>query len=987
MNRYSTAMTACLMLSLSACNPTANLLSAPPGQEVVLPKFVDRVREGNLSVITEFVLTNPPGEVLDITTSNVSAGGHPVIHLLDQNTGQQLTVGETRTEGEPAHLTYSGSSTKFILVVRSRIQNAGGSVDLLKNGQPWKQDVEFGGWHLAYAELPRFEHLQMVHLPNGAIGTQLLYVLATNNRDIAFRTKGGRRSGAPDFAIPSNLGRRNVIAGSPRSENIGRVRIVRNDAGVLPQVDADNDGLGAELEAALGTCDALTGSTTGIDGITFDCSIATDAKDTDGDGLRDDWEVLGLERRYLHSASSFAIEDLPLPAWGADPRHKDLFIEIDFMEKRPNETAQRLEPSKARQFAAYFEDQINEPTALRDALRAVVLRNPDRTRGINVHLDTGRSPETTADARLYGDWGGYTSVPPVIDGNGDTVGADFKTAWTDNMSPARRGIFRYILAYSSGGGQVPINSFAASGPMNSAWVLAHEFGHGMGLGHSGPAGATGVVDTNCKPNYQSLMNYAFQSNPTGFSDGLGAPPLNNMALTEWNAVSPSNTEYLDVLESVFKYWVNRQTGDVDWNRDGEIAPSGTTVRAYANFKPGGGGCEYTRYNQSLIPRSGSFQSPALARLGNRLYSFYSSLGDVFYTSSTDAGNCPVPDITPCATWAETKSVGGVPAKNGFDIVRTGTGNNAQLLIVTIDSNGRLWQKRLSINSQNQEVWGERSIIPRSGLAAGEPSLSDLGGCKIFLSYRGADNVVRFNRLSCSDNFTNWSGEQTAVDQNNAEIKMADFASPGLGRAYLSEPGLAQLYGAFANTAGTLNLYRFNESSNLWENTNLLDRRPGPIQGRPALAWTSENTAPDFPGRFHLMFIDRDITIAHSVREKERTVRMMTSYVNVRENIDGTLTKDIRVGLYAPFDNVWNYAFGIDLFFEPGVDSNLRALQTLAINKSGRWAKVQFRPKADGINDFTMTNYNDWKVMNSSLCKNVVNPGGLLTAPAVNCPDD
>ena len=136
-----------------------------------------------------------------------------------------------------------------------------------------------------------------------------------------------------------------------------------------------------------------------------------------------------------------------------------------------------------------------------------------------------------------------------------------------------------------------------------------------------------------------------------------------------------------------------------------------------------------------------------------------------------------------------------------------------------------------------------------------------------------------------------------------------------------------------------------------------------------------------------MFIDRDITIAHTVREKERTVRMMTSYVRVSENIDGTLTKDLRVGLYAPFDNVWNYAFGIDLFFEPGVDSNLRALQTLAINKPGRWAKVQFRPKADGINDFTMTNYNDWEVMNLSLCKNVVNPGGLLTVPAVNCPDD
>ena len=176
--------------------------------------------------------------------------------------------------------------------------------------------------------------------------------------------------------------------------------------------------------------------------------------------------------------------------------------------------------------------------------------------------------------------------------------------------PARRGVFRYILAYSSGGGSNPLNSVAASGPMNNAWVLAHEFAHAMGLTDSGPPLATGKVDPNCKPNYQSLLNYAFQSSSdVGFSDGLGTSPLNNSALVEWHAVSPANVAYVDVLENVFKYYVDRAAGHVDWNRDGEFAPEGTTVRAYANYSPGGGGCEFTRYNQSHIDKAASLQSP------------------------------------------------------------------------------------------------------------------------------------------------------------------------------------------------------------------------------------------------------------------------------------------------------------------------------------------------------------------------------------------
>jgi hypothetical protein len=210
MKEFWTTLVTCLVISLPACSNgpggiSEDRPSAPEDQVVEPERWPDRVREGHLSVVSEFALTVEPGEALDIEAFNISTGGDPVIHLLDRDTGQQLASSNTEADGVSARLTYRGPTARFILVVRSRIQNAAGTTDLLRNGQIWQQGVEFGGWHLAYSELPRNERLQIVHLPNGATGTQALYVLADNTHDIDFRTRGGSVGGAPDFIIPSDL--------------------------------------------------------------------------------------------------------------------------------------------------------------------------------------------------------------------------------------------------------------------------------------------------------------------------------------------------------------------------------------------------------------------------------------------------------------------------------------------------------------------------------------------------------------------------------------------------------------------------------------------------------------------------------------------------------------------------------------------------------------------------------------------------------------
>ena len=973
--------------------PVAAETSATGDQPVIATTEYGDVRGGRASAVSEFQLSLAAGEAVTIETGNVSAGGEPVLHLLDARSGAEVAV---NYGGTAARITYTATENRnLILVVRSMFQESAGTADLLKNGQPWKAGVPFAGLHQLFGELVPGEELRTVHQPGGTGALHRMYIIDNNRLSIALRVVGGGPHGAAIARFNDGYGKPDVIVGVATPEAAEDVLLVHNDY----SRDADSDGLGDNVEAAIGTCSALSGFVSVNGGYEFDCSLAADPRDTDGDGISDGLELFGLyappvlapataessQLAVLPDVTASLDTHLNLPMWGADPRHKDLFIEIDFMQRSPGEMARKVSPAVARQFAAFYQDTLDNPHPLVDLYRAVTLLNPDGKRGINTHLDTGIAPETPEDATIYGDWGGFNAVPPVQKADGTWGGDNPQTAWQSHMNAARRGIFRYIMVYPSGGGQNPLNSFAGSGPADNAWVLAHEFAHAMGLDHGGnPA----VAQPNCKPNYQSLLNYGFQGSPgVGFSDGVGPAALNNTSLREFAAVDPSNTAYLDMLANVYRYNVDREHGHVDWNRDGYFSAEGWSVRAYANYKPGGGGCEFTRMNQSMLPTSASTTAPAMARLGDRLYVFYSTLGVVFYKYSTDAGNCPQADMNACATWSNHK-LAYMDAQGGVDVVKL---NNSELLVVTIDQNGNIWEQRLILDGAGNETWTDLRQVP--GLAAqpalteaksSEPSLSELAHCKFFLTYRGADGNVRYNYLSCADEFINWQAEQTALDQDGNPIPMAEFASPGIGRAAFEQGGFMEVYGAFAGADGRLDLYRFNPATNRWDKTTLLEYRPGPIEGRPAIGWTLTGGEFDRHSKFYLMYIRHDATPDRAYREQQREVRMMTSHVKLEKLADGQEVRTLKVGLEGPFDNVWLYAFGIDLYFEPGIDTNLRAVLSIAINKAEVWAGIQFRPKADGIADMTMTDHNDWGIMRLGLCKHVVNPGGLVSNP-IACP--
>lgn len=904
-------------------------------------------------------------------TKNCTDGANPVLHLLSN--GIQKKMDDNGGVGVNAKLSYvpiefGFSSRKYKLLVRAKNNDSTGYCDIYQDGVLVRSKSSLGGWRITLPGLRKNEEIESVMLPNGVDESHFFYLLEGDNI-IGRRYESGGTAGASLYIVSDDFLTRDLIIGLPLNSLPGVIRIVRNDVN-LSEHDIDNDGLGRELEWELGTC---TGTKTkpGLSTVGFDCSRAADMADTDGDGINDGWEVLGRRDKTPHQ---------PLPRWGANPMHKDIFLEVDFMLRCPsqnpsNASERMMTENKARRMVQLYSDKIinnNGPVISKQSiqrLRSFQLRNPDGLPGINLHIDSGRVPQSISDMTLYGDWGGHNDVEAEENSNTECgfSGAEVSNVWRTQMELVRRGIFHYALAYKGGGGQTQENKIFSSWAMDDELNPAHELAHSLGLGHSGPAGWRGAIDANCKPNYASIINYGYydkwgSSQGITFSDGT-RNVINNQHLQERSVVDPTDTRYLDHLENIFGYTVDRANGHVDWNRDGFY--STTPVRAYANHIMGGQGCEWTRYNGIKIKQTArTILSPAMGRLGNITYVFFSETGTsqrLGYVFSNSDFSCPQADAEGCngAKFSLPQFNSELDASGGVTVAKIQLNGVQHLLVVSKDQNGQLWSSILS----SSEQWSSPVKMPI--LIEGEPTLTSNGNTAYLVYREQQTNDIYTIRYNDADH---WHAHFQAKYQGAlsvAGLKMDSNVSPGLVYVHLPDSQIAptpRLLGFFTNTSGEMeawqkiiNILPF-QTNGLWQKVDIFETKLVNITGRPSIAWIPPGDRAK-NGRLYMSYVNTN-----------KELRLLMTYT---KQINGTLKEQF--GQDFPFDNSSRKGYGMALFHEAEIDENLRGVFSVISGNNTIDKTLFFKAHADGINGFDLEDVSDWDLFSVSLCRTLMRP--------------
>jgi uncharacterized repeat protein (TIGR01451 family) len=448
-------------------------------------------------------------------------------------------------------------------------------------------------------------------------------------------------------------------------------------------IDTVQNTVAGEINGDVGARLCTFGNGEDSDGAVIICFTARTG-DADGDGLQDTWETNGMD------FDGDGNIDLALNAapFNANPQHKDLFMEVDYMACAAGGCA-----------AGDVHTHQPQTGVLGDvaaAFAAAPVDNPDGVQGITLHAMQDEAIAERMQVLFLTDGPGNNDDFNDIK-NGNPAGActgSFGTAAERasancaNILLAKRAVFQYLVfghSYteaptSSGiselnslGGNdfmVTLGGFTAAGIAASggqlvaeASTLMHEYGHNLSLGHGG------FEAKNCKPNYLSIMSYSLQfpnidnTRPMDYSrDAL--PKLDETALPATGGVGgPAGRNTVVGVGGVAV--VQPANGPINWDGSGGTTGDVDFIQA---INPG---CQN--------PSPGDTNMLSFDDWDNLVYNFRSSsqfADGVRRTGPIDLTNETVLAMTPTARLSVTKSDSPDPVFVGEPLTYTLTVQNA-----------------------------------------------------------------------------------------------------------------------------------------------------------------------------------------------------------------------------------------------------------------------------------------------------------------------
>lgn len=244
-----------------------------------------------------------------------------------------------------------------------------GTADVTINNSVLDNDAVFGGTVVEPGLTGTFA-VHAPHTPNGATDTVLLGY-SGSWQQVAYNNDSG--VGQAAMATMSLESGSRIVVGSFSLSAAGRAALVLNDCTSSPDgsalacknagKDADGDSLSNALENEIGT--------------------DPNHHDTDRDGLFDYFEVIGRHG---------SLGEQELRRYGANPRRRDLFVELDREVNEEGDVANLYDENTVD---PKFEDSFLDLPQLPPA--------PDGSRLIAVHFDVG--VPCPSRPTLCGDWG------------------------------------------------------------------------------------------------------------------------------------------------------------------------------------------------------------------------------------------------------------------------------------------------------------------------------------------------------------------------------------------------------------------------------------------------------------------------------------------------------------------------------------------------------------------------------------------------------